>query len=107
MDAVLISVPLKKREVIKSRHSQVRMSQRGIRKDAINTVLKFGRIIRGKRGRRFFLGRKEVKQWAEKGIRLEAYVNLHVVMDVQETKILTVYRNAKTRSLGYSKTATQ
>ena len=107
MNAVIISVPLKMRELLKSRHSQKRMSQRGIRKNAIEAVMKFGRIVRGKGCHRFFLGHKEVKQWASKGVDLKAHLNLHVVTDVHETTVLTVYRDSRTRLPGYSRNASQ
>ena len=97
MNAIVVALPDEGMKAEKTSHSRKRMSQRGVRQKDVDAVLKFGRIIRKSGAHRYFLGRKEVKRWAEKGVDLRKFENLHVVMDSEETKVLTVYRNASAR----------
>lgn len=76
-------------------HANRRMSQRGIRREILDGVLQFGRrrYVRGTRS--FFVGRKEVKQYAREGIDLRPLENIHVLMNPQSDCVITVYRNAR------------
>ena len=79
-------------------HAIQRMSQRGIRPELIEQVLRYGRLIY-ERGLQFrVIGRKEVDFFAERGINLRAAEGVHVLVQ-EDGVIVTTYRNRNLRSI--------
>lgn len=76
-------------------HASLRMSQRGIRRDQLAAVLRFGRCRHARGARFFFVGRKEVRRYAHQGLDLRSIENLQVLMAPQGDSVITVYRNAR------------
>lgn len=76
-------------------HASLRMSQRGIRRDQLAAVLRFGRCRHARGGRFFFVGRKEVRRYAGQGLDLRPLENLQVLMAPRSDSVITVYRNAR------------
>lgn len=69
-----------------------RMQQNGVRREAVVTCLLHGRRVRTRRALIFVVGRREVAEAREKGIRIDDCDNgLHVV--TAEAVVMTVYKN--------------
>jgi hypothetical protein len=69
------------------------MSQRSISPDAVRAVLEHGRRQYQRGARIFFLGRKEVRAAAKRGLDLSAHEGLHVVCPPHCDTVQTAYRN--------------
>ncbi|NEV62319.1 DUF4258 domain-containing protein [Thiorhodococcus mannitoliphagus] len=76
-------------------HASLRMSQRGIRRDQLAAVLRFGRCRHTRGARYFFVGRKEIRRYAGQGLDLRPLENLQVLMAPRSDAVITVYRNAR------------
>ncbi|KXX65971.1 DUF4258 domain-containing protein [Marichromatium gracile] len=76
-------------------HASLRMSQRGIRRDQLAAVLRFGRCRHTRGARYFFVGRKEVRRYAGQGLNLRPLENLQVLMAPCSNAVITVYRNTR------------
>jgi len=76
-------------------HASLRMSQRGIRRDQLAAVLRFGRCRHARGARFYFVGRKEVRRYARSGLDLRPLENLQVLMAPRSDAVITVYRNAR------------
>lgn len=74
-------------------HAALRMSQRGIGRDQLSAVLRFGRCYHTRGVRFFFVGRKEVQRYARKGVDLSFIENVQVLLAPREDSVITVYRN--------------
>jgi hypothetical protein len=72
-------------------HARERMATRGLRKDAIDAALAYGRVVHVRGADIYAIGRKEIARYAEDGIDLAAYDGVQVVST--EGVIVTVYRN--------------
>jgi hypothetical protein len=75
-----------------SLHARERMATRGLRADAVDAALAYGRIACVRGAEIYAIGRKEVARYAKEGVDLAAYDGVQVVVTVDGT-ILTVYRN--------------
>lgn len=73
-------------------HAMERMATRGLRADAIDAALAYGRVVYVRGAEIYAVGRKEIARYAEEGIDLSAYDGVQVVVTA-EGAILTVYRN--------------
>lgn len=73
-------------------HAAVRMQQRGIRGDALQAALAFGRRIHARGVTFCVLGRKEVQRQAERGVDLRDFEGLQVLL-AHDGTVVTVYRN--------------
>ncbi|AGA89733.1 hypothetical protein Thimo_0902 [Thioflavicoccus mobilis 8321] len=76
-------------------HANLRMSQRGIGRDQLAAVLRFGRCRHTRGARYFFVGRKEVRRYSGQGLDLRPLENLQVLMAPHSDAFITVYRNAR------------
>jgi len=75
-------------------HAITRMSARGITKEAVNTVLQFGRPFFVRGAEIYVIGRQDVKKAAiHVKKKLLQYEGLQIVCLPGEGIILTVYRN--------------
>lgn len=75
-----------------SLHACTRMQQRGIRPEAIQLVLRFGRRIHA-RGLDFHvIGRKEVQRWALLGVNLSHLSGMQV-LTADTGVVVTTYRS--------------
>lgn len=74
-------------------HACLRMSQRGIRREQLSAVLRFGRCRHTRGARFFFVGRKEICRYAREGLDLRSVENIHVLMASRDDSVITVYRN--------------
>lgn len=72
-------------------HARERMATRGLRTDAIDAALAYGRVIHVRGADIYAIGRKEIERYAEDGIDLAAYDGVQVVST--DGVIVTVYRN--------------
>lgn len=77
-----------------SRHAQRRMSHRGIKMEAVEAALDYGRVIYTRGAIIYAIGKKEIAAMAESGIDLSAYDGIQVVCSLCG-EILTTYRNRK------------
>ncbi len=75
-----------------TQHAMERMATRGVRADAIDAVLSFGRVVYIRGADIYAIGRKEVALYAREGIDLAAYEGIQIVV-TSDGHILTVYRN--------------
>ena len=75
-----------------TKHAEERMATRGLRVNAINAALAFGRVVYVRGADIYAIGRKEIARYAEEGIDLSAYDGVQVVVTA-DGAILTVYRN--------------
>jgi hypothetical protein len=77
-------------------HAQVRMSQRGISKDAMAVVLKYGRRVHAQNVIVYFFGRKEMKRYLKPGqnaSRWTGFRDIHVLVSPSDDTIITTYKN--------------
>jgi hypothetical protein len=77
---------------ILTEHAKERMAMRGLRADAIDAALTYGRVVYVRGADIYAVGRKEIARYAEEGIDLAAYDGVQVVVTAERI-ILTVYRN--------------
>ena len=73
-------------------HAKERMAKRGLRSDAIDAALAYGRVVYVRGADIYAIGRKEIARYAKEGIDLSAYDGVQIVGTADGT-ILTVYRN--------------
>ena len=69
------------------------MNLRGITKEAIDIVLKFGREIRAKGAVFYVLGKREIQKFQKINPNLKALEGVQVVTSIEDGTIITVYRN--------------
>jgi len=73
-----------------TKHARTRAQQRGIRRKAIEAVLEHGRRYHaGTNAYAIHLGRRDVKAARRRGLRLEAYTNIALVISVDD-HVITV-----------------
>ena len=75
-----------------TQHGTERMATRGVRADAIDAVLSYGRVVYIRGADIYTIGRKEVALYALDGIDLAPYEGIQIVV-TSGGQILTVYRN--------------
>ncbi len=90
--------PLEERTYGLTTHAKLRMSQRGISKDAMAVVLQYGRRVHGQNCIVYFFGKKEFKRhlhskqnagkWAD-------FRDIHVIVSPNDSTIITTYKNQK------------
>jgi hypothetical protein len=83
---------------ILTHHARERMATRGLRADAIDAALSYGRVAHVRGADIYAIGRKEIARYAGEGIDLSAYDGVQVVVTAN-CVILTVYRNRSFRGL--------
>jgi hypothetical protein len=77
-----------------TRHSERRMSQRGIGETDILMVLQYGRLLHSRGACIHVVGRKEIKEARKDKVYLEDIEGIHVISS-NDGAVLTVYRNKK------------
>lgn len=82
-----------------SRHAHRRMRGRGIGRAKVEQVLEFGRVARVRGAEIFAVGRREVQEWAERGVDLREVEGIQVVCSLLDGTVITVYRNRDFRGL--------
>lgn len=82
-----------------SRHAHRRMNARGIGREMVEQVLAFGRVARIRGAEIYAVGRREVQQWAERGVDLREAEGVQVVCSLLDGTVITVYRNRDFRGL--------
>ncbi len=90
--------PLEERTYGLTTHAKLRMSQRGISKDAMAVVLQYGRRVHTQNCIVYFFGKKEFKRhlhskqhagkWAD-------FRDIHVIVSPTDNTIITTYKNQK------------
>lgn len=86
-----------------STHAQVRMQQRGISREQLEQVLRFGRIVRAHGGVSFHvLGRKETQRYGLIDAGLRAAEGVHLLLSPNGV-VITVYRTRELCKLRYKK----
>lgn len=85
--------------VLLTKHARKRMSQRGVKEDAIKLALQFGRKIYSRRALFYVIGQKEITKHGEQYPELKILEGLQVVVDVESQKVLTVYRSHDLRQI--------
>jgi len=75
------------------------MGGRGIKQEAIEAVLEYGRIVYIRGAKVFVVGRKEAERYRTSGVDLSAIEGVHVVCTPKGTTIITTYRNRDLRDL--------
>jgi hypothetical protein len=81
-----------------TKHARERMAARGLRADAVESVLWFGRAVHTRGADIYVIGRKEVAKYAREGLDLAAFEGIQVVATC-DGQIVTVYRNRRFRGL--------
>jgi len=79
-------------------HAVMRMRQRGLRAQAIEAALAYGRVVYKHGAVVHILGKREVRLLSTRGLNLSDFVNLHVVCG-HDGSVLTVYRNEDLKSI--------
>ena len=79
------------------RHAEVRMQQRGLRRDAVEAVLTWGREAAVRGAVIFAIGRREIDAARRERVDLSDLHGVHVVC--VHGRVRTVYRNADLRGL--------
>ena len=77
-------------------HAQIRMSQRGISKDAMAVVLKYGRKVYAQKAIVYFFGKKEMKKHLKHGQHNNKWADfrdIHVLVSPSDDTIITTYKN--------------
>ncbi len=85
--------------VLLTEHARKRMGQRGVKENAIKLALQFGRKIYSRRALFYVIGQKEITKHGEQYPALKVLEGLQVVVDVENKKILTVYRSHDLRQI--------
>ena len=81
-----------------TRHAEVRMRQRRIRRDAVEAALDYGRMVHTRGAVVYGIGHKEVDRYQAEGIDLSEYDGVQVVCSLHN-EVITVYRNRNFRRL--------
>ena len=81
-----------------SQHAEERMDARSIGAEAIEGVIRCGRVVYANKARIYFVGRREVRQYARQGIDISAWDGIHVVTSFDGV-VMTTYRNHNIRHL--------
>lgn len=76
-----------------SRHAEVRMQQRGIRRTDIELAVLYGRRIHAKGLTYYVVGRKEVERQAMQGLNISSLAGLQVLVKDEEGLVVTTYRS--------------
>lgn len=76
-----------------SAHAKLRMKQRGIPREAIDTALLYGRMHFQKGAVHFLIGTKEIERHRRHAPRIERYNGIRVVCASDSGTIITAYRN--------------
>lgn len=98
-DAINFSVP----PYSLSTHAKVRMQQRGISREQLEQVLRFGRVVRAHGGVSFHvLGRKETQRYGLIDAHLPTAEGVHLLIS-PEGVVITVYRTHELRKLRFKK----
>ena len=79
-------------------HAEQRMNSRGIKPEAVDAALKYGRMSYVRSATVYAIGRKEVVQCRRYGVDLSAHEGVQVVCGAYGG-VLTVYRNNDFRGL--------
>lgn len=77
-------------------HAFIRMSQRGISKDAMAVALKYGRRVYAKNIIVYFFGKKEMKRFLkpnQHAAKWEAFRDIHVLVSTSDDTVITTYKN--------------
>ena len=77
-------------------HAYVRMSQRGISKDAMAVVLKYGRRVHAQNVIVYFFGKKEMTRYLkpnQHASKWAAFRDIHVIVSSSDNTIITTYKN--------------
>ena len=81
-----------------SQHAEERMDARSIGAEAIEGVIRCGRVVYANKARIYFVGRREVRRCAKQGIDISAWEGIHVVTSFDGV-VITTYRNHSLRHL--------
>lgn len=79
-------------------HAVLRMQQRGISAQLIQTALRYGRTIHARGDTFRVIGRKEVERHARRGIDLSHAEGIHVLVS-GDGAVITAYRNHDLRRI--------
>ena len=82
-----------------SDHASLRMNQRCIDKSSLETVLKFGRLIRSRGASFYVLGKRDSSHLQSIGIKVQRLENTQVVVDEKTNTVITVYKNNNFRKI--------
>ena len=77
-------------------HAHIRMSQRGISKDAMAVVLKYGRRVHAQNVIVYFFGKKEMRRYLkpnQHASKWAAFRDIHVLVSSSDDTIITTYKN--------------
>ena len=77
-------------------HAYIRMSQRGISKDAMAVVLKYGRRVHAQNVIVYFFGKKEMARYLkpnQHASKWAAFRDIHVIVSSSDNTIITTYKN--------------
>ena len=81
-------------------HAWARMSGRSIPPWAVDTVVRFGRVVHSRGAVFHVMGRREVEaERARGGLDLERLEGVHVVCSPRDGAVMTVYRNRDLKGL--------
>ena len=81
-----------------TRHADRRMAHRGIRAEAVELALEYGRVVYTRGAVVHAIGQKEITRWAGTGLDLSPYDGVQVVCST-DGAVITVYRNRSFRFL--------
>ncbi|MGY0193514.1 DUF4258 domain-containing protein [Leptothrix sp. BB-4] len=87
------------RKPVLSHHAEVRMQQRGIRRNDIELAVQYGRRIHSKGLTYYVVGRKEVERHAQHGLDISSLSGLQVLVREEEGLVVTTYRNTDFRAI--------
>ena len=97
-----LSINRKENEPVKfslSDHAFERMHKRAIAKQAIETVLTYGRLIRSRRACFYVIGKRELHHLQKTGVDIYRLENTQVVVDEKSSTVITVYKNNNFRKI--------
>ena len=80
-------------------HACKRMDQRGLKQEAIEVALTYGRRIHSRRALYYVVGQKEIREFGKICPEIKELDGLQVLMDSESKHILTVYRNHDLRQI--------
>jgi hypothetical protein len=89
---------LRRRRPSLTRHAESRAARRGIRAEAVELALEYGRVVYTRGAVVHAIGKKEIARWAAVGLDLSPYDGIQVVCSI-DGAVLTVYRNRRFRRL--------
>lgn len=81
-----------------SRHALLRMQQRTISHAMVESVMLYGREVRGHDTVIHVVGRRDARCWRMRGVRLDHLEGIHVVCS-GDGVVITVYRNREFRGV--------